>query len=149
MYIKDLWNSTLYKYVYNVVQYTAINYFSLPHCRRRRRRLSSSSQLLRVVCGTYIGVYYTLCVYVYAPAKTVTLRRRHHSHYQDITPSSACALDGFSGGVRQMIRRGNWECQTKSHAKCGGRGRLSSGCRSAAAAAWSITPVECLTPYLA
>jgi len=63
VYKKDLWNSTLYKYVYNVVQYTAINYFPLLHCRHRRR-LCSSSQLLRVVCCTYIGVYYTLCVCV-------------------------------------------------------------------------------------
>lgn len=71
---------------------------------------------------THTLTYIVHCVYVYAPTKTVTLRLYHHSHYEDITPSSACALDGFSGGVRQMRRRGNWECQTKSHAKCGGRG---------------------------
>jgi len=45
-----------------------------------------------------------VCVCVYALAKNVTLRRRHHSHYRDIIPLSyTCALhDGSNGGVSQM-----------------------------------------------
>lgn len=130
---KNLWNSTLYKYLYNSTIHGDQLFPSVPLSSSSASSILLSCQLLRASSTQLYCVRVRVCIRRPKPLHSVAATtpttynnpfvRRCFGRIEEGAVGQMRSLDdrGWGGGIR--------ECQTKSHAKYRGEGarRLAAG----------------------